>query len=339
MAEPHRSDRRVARVPARCAGQRLDQFLVDHFPRYSRRQLSGVIRHDAVLVNERRARPGTRLAAGDRLDLPVLSEAVARLERAVSAKGVRRRKAAPPVDVEVLYRDDVLLVVSKPPGVPVHAGARLSDVRTLIDLLRDDILMDFGLVHRLDRDTSGAIALVRGAALRASVQARFADPEGGVEKTYEAIVEGVPDPPAGEIDLPLAPPGHGGKARVDETRGKPARTRYATVETFPGAARLRLELCTGRTHQIRAHLAAIGHPLLVDPVYGARGGWKMKDPRGELDARLRRTPLHAAELTLPHPVTEEIITVRARLPGDMKYALEVLRVDAGRRRRRSGEDG
>lgn len=332
MAEPS-PDRRHARVEEKFAGTRLDHFLVAHYPQYSRRKIAEVIRGGLVRIDGVRARPGTLLRGGERLELPVMSRAVADVGRRTRRRERLRKDAHAPSEVEILHRDDDLLVVSKPPDVPVHGGANLGAVQTLVDLLREDVLAGFGLVHRIDRDTSGAVAFVRGEALRAETSARFADPEGGgIGKVYEALVEGVPRPARGEIDLPLTAPGHGGRAEVDEARGRSARTRYDTLEAFGEASRLRLDLLTGRTHQIRAHLAAIGNPLLVDPKYGNRGGWLLRDPRGQLDARLRRTPLHAAELTLPHPRTGETLTVRAPLPADMKYALVVLRVRAGRRR-------
>ncbi len=331
------SERRYARVEERFAGYRVDRFLVEHYPQYSRRKVAEVIRSGAVRIDGVRARPGTVLKGGERLELPVMSRAVAEVGRRTKKREKMRKGAHAPSEVEVLYRDDDLLVVFKPPDVPVHGGARLGAVATLIDLLKEDVLAGFGLVHRIDRDTSGAVAFVRGEAFRAETTKRFAEADGGITKVYEALVEGVPDPAAGEIDLPLTPPGHGGRAEVNELQGRPACTRYATLEAFDDAARLRLELLTGRTHQIRAHLAAIGHPLLVDARYGKRGGWHLRDPRGQLDARLRRTPLHAAELTIPHPRTGKIVTVRAPLPADMKYALVVLRVRAGRRR--GEEDG
>ena len=329
---PH-PDRRTARVPHIGAGQRLDRFLADCFPNYSRRQLGIAIRAGLVRVNGQRGKPGTVLALGDLLDLPVWSKALPVLE---FERAGFREAGRMPTKVEELYRDHDLLVISKPAGVPVHGGAGQTDMVTLIDLLRDDVLAGFGLVHRLDRDTTGAIALVRGEELRKAAMLRFADPEGGVEKIYDAIVAGVPEPSEGVIDRPLAPPGHRGQARVDEAHGKPARTRYKTLEIFVRAARLELELETGRTHQIRAHLRAIGHPLLVDPVYGDRKGWRIHDPRGHRDAHLRRTPLHARRLTFPHPRTGNPIVVEAPLPDDMKYTLEVLRVVAGRGRKRGG---
>ncbi len=326
-------DRRTALVPPHGDAMRLDRFLAECFPLYSRRQLVKVVKSGHVRVNGVRARPGVVLHTGDRLEMPVWSRVLPQLEKERAAV---REVSRPESEVVELYRDDDLLIVSKPPGVPVHGGALQSNVVTLIDMLRDDILEDFGLVHRLDRDTTGAIALVRGAELRKAMMERFATSDGAIEKVYEAIVSGTPDPAEGRIEAPLAPPGHGGKARVSEEHGKPALTRYRTLESFTRAARLELTLDTGRTHQIRVHLASIGCPLLVDPVYAGRKGWRIPDPRGSRDAYLKRTPLHATRLTLPHPRTDELVSVEAPMPADMRYALEVLRVVTGRGRKRGG---
>lgn len=327
------SDRRQARVPAHLAGVRLDRFLADVFPNYSRRELAQAVKAGLVRVNDRRAKPGTMLAADDRLDLPVWSRVLPGLaEQREADRSVGRM----PTEIVELFRDEDLLVVNKPAGMPVHSGAGLGATETLIEALREDVLDGFGLVHRLDKDTTGAIALVRGDELRRSMVERFGDPDGGVEKVYEAIVSGIPEPGEGVIDAPLAPPGHGGRARVDAEVGKPARTRYRTVETFVRASRLELELETGRTHQIRAHLWHAGHPLLADPLYGRRKAWRIHDPRGKHDAYLRRTPLHARRLVLPHPRTGSAVEIEAPLPDDMKYALEVLRVVAARGRKRGG---
>jgi 23S rRNA pseudouridine955/2504/2580 synthase len=292
--------------------------------------MSRVLKSGRVLVNGHRGRPGTMLTEGDQVEVPPLAAEVEREER---ERTETRRRGRIPTEVRVLHRDEDLLVVEKPPGMPMHAGAGTGATMTLVDSLRDAILAGFGLVHRLDLDTSGVVALVRGAGLRRGTAERFAADDGGIRKVYEALVIGVPSPPEGRIDLPLAAPAHGGRARVDARMGKPAATLYATVEALDGASRLRLEPLTGRTHQIRAHLAAIGHPLLVDPIYARCRGWRLPDPRGRKDARLRRTPLHAVELTLPHPRTGDPMTFRSPLPDDMKYALELLRVVMGRRRK------
>jgi RluA family pseudouridine synthase len=282
-----------------------------------------VIREGGVSVGGRPLRAGALLRGGERIALPPLEEAVAAAAR-------RARAPRAPPGVVALHRDADLLVVNKPPGVPAHGGALIERGTTLLELLRDDVREGFGLAHRLDRDTSGAIALVRDAPARAAAMRAFAEGE-SVEKTYDAIVEGAPDPPDGTIDLPLLDPGHGGRARVDPRRGKRAVTDYRTVERFEGASRLSLSPRTGRTHQIRAHLAAIGHPLVVDPLYGARSGWRLVDPKGGPAARLARTPLHCARLSLLHPTTGERVEVAAPLFPDHRRALEVLRIVSGRR--------
>ena len=332
-ATPDDSDRRQAKVPSHLAGVRLDRFLADCFPNYSRRELAKAVKAGLVKVNDRRAKPGQVLAADDRLDLPVWSKVLPQL---ADQRAAERDVGRMPTAVTELYRDEDLLVVAKPAGMAVHGGAGLGAAETLIEVLREDILAGFGLAHRLDRDTTGCIAFVRGEELRREMAERFADPDGGIEKVYEAIVSGVPEPAEGVIDAPLVPPGHGTRARVDEEEGKPARTRYRTLESFVRASRLELTLETGRTHQIRAHLWHAGHPLLADPLYGRRKAWRIHDPRGKRDAYLRRTPLHARRLVVPHPRTGARIEVEAPLPDDMKYALEVLRVIAARGRKRGG---
>ena len=312
---------RVFLVPANAKGWRIDRFLAECFPKHSRRSLMRVVKAGAVLVDGRRTRPGILLAGGERVSLPPLEEAT---EASRPPRATR-----PSREIEVLHRDEDLLVVNKPPNVPSHGGAGLGVTKTLLELLKDDVMAGFGLVHRLDRDTSGVVALVRGAERRAAAAEAFAKDD-VVDKTYDALVEGVPEEAQGVVDLPLADPGHGTRGRVDSTDGKPARTSWTVVERFDGAARLRVVPHTGRTHQIRLHLAAIGHPLLVDPLYGRRAGWRMVDPKGGPAARLSRTPLHAASLTLPHPVTGARIHVAAPLFPDHRRALEVLRVSRTR---------
>lgn len=324
-------ERRKARVPGHLAGARLDRFLAEHFPSWSRRQLADAIRAGHVLVNDRRGRPGQTLLAGDELDLPVWTHLFAQgPARPPSPRSPLRVPTAP----QVLYRDADLLVIDKPPGMAVHAGAGPGRA-TVIDALREDILAGYGLVHRLDRDTTGVLVLVHGAEARMRVIEAFAT-HGAVTKTYEAIVTGAPEVDEGVVDVPLRAPPRGGRAEVDPERGRAAVTRWQVVERFTRAARVRVEIDTGRTHQIRAHLRHIGHPLLVDPLYGRRSALRVRDPRDKHDLHLTRTPLHAARLELDHPATGERVAFEAGLPGDMKAVLEVLRVITGRGLKRGG---
>jgi len=152
----------------------------------------------------------------------------------------------------------------------------------------------------------------------------------------EALVR-LPEPPEGRIEAPIGRHPDRRTRMAVRPDGRSALSRYRTLAAARGLALLEVDIATGRTHQIRAHLAAIGHPLLVDRRYGHRGGWRLVDPRGGLDARLGRTPLHATELTLPHPRTEEVMTFHAPQPADMRYALEVLRVHAAAQRRGHGQ--
>ena len=353
MNDPHPqgddNPRRVAHVPGHCEGQRLDRFLADHFPRYSRKTLQRVIRAGWVRVNAERGKPGTLLRRGDYLELPILSDAIEKLE---SQRNRTRTKGQSSRELTQLYRDDDVIVINKPAGVSVHGGA--GHEATIIDLMRTDVLADFGLVHRLDRDTTGALLLVRGTDARRRMMTIFsrdgladetslsAAPASATEpqpvtKTYTAIVSGHLDPRDGVIDLPLSPPvGRRRRTHVDYEHGKNAITKYETEEVFTRASRVTLGLRTGRTHQLRAHLQARGAPLLVDPLYGGRRSLHVRDPRRQRDLYLKRTPLHAARLTFPHPTRDCVIDVRAPLFEDMRYALELLRVITGRGLKRGG---
>lgn len=324
--------KRTVRIHAGDAGARLDRFLVAHFPSWSRNQLASAVREGHVLVNGRKARPGQALAAGDRLELPAWTQLfdAAAAERQETSRAGRRAST-----VRVVHRDDLLLVVDKPAGLAVHAGTGIGKYETLVELLVEDILAGFGLVHRLDRDTTGLICLVRGAEARRLMAESFAS-GAGVQKTYEAIVSGTPLEAEGVIDAPLRPPPLRGRAEVDVARGRPATTRWLVVERFTRAARLRLEPETGRTHQLRAHLRHIGHALLVDPLYGGRSALRLPDPRGGKALHLRRTPLHASKLAFAHPLDGRPLQFESPLPPDMQAVLERLRIVTARGLERGG---
>jgi tRNA pseudouridine32 synthase/23S rRNA pseudouridine746 synthase len=229
------------------------------------------------------------------------------------------------VTLEILHEDAALVAVAKPPGRIVIPG-RGAPERTLREEA-EALLGPLWVVHRLDRGTSGVLLLARDAETHRRLCGAFERHE--VEKRYLALVRGVP---AGQhrIDLPIAP---GRKGRMRAGAGLPGATASSTevclVEAFPPAAALVEALpASGRTHQIRVHLAHVGHPLLVDPDYGDSGPWTA----GE--AVLSRTPLHAASIELVHPATGGRLRVDAPLPGDMAGAVAALR--AGQASSKSG---
>ena len=227
-----------------------------------------------------------------------------------------------------LFRDEHLVVVGKPAGLVMHPGEGHED-EGLDRVLQEHFGPATRLVHRLDRDTSGVVVAARGHPRSAR---RLADAfrEGEVLKEYVALVRGVPSPASGTVDAPLLDTKEPGtKVRVDAA-GKPARTEYETEHAFERYAWLRLRPQTGRRHQLRVHLAHLGHPLAVDPLYAQKKRLRLRELRPDLPASwqdplvLKRTPLHAESLTLRHPHSGEEVRFEAPLPDDLEHALELL---------------
>ena len=212
----------------------------------------------------------------------------------------------------IVHADEHLAVVDKPAGLVVHAAPGVRGP-TLVDLL--GALLGGGepgrpgIVHRLDRDTSGLMLVARTEAAHRLLSARIARRE--VERTYLALVEGRPRSRTGTIDAPLGRDYRAPERRAVGGRGaRPARTHFAVVEALPGDSLLEVRLETGRTHQVRAHLAAIGHPVAGDPRYGHAGRHG-----------LARQFLHSHRLSLVHPVTGERLEFESPLPADLAAAL------------------
>jgi 23S rRNA pseudouridine1911/1915/1917 synthase len=297
---------RTLEVAPEAAGERLDQFLA--VPLGSRAHAQRLI--DAGLVTvDGVARPKRhRVAAGERVE-------VAAEER--PAAGAAQVAAGQP-SLRIAYEDEHLLVVDKPAGLVVHP-ARGHGAGTLSQALADRAAggedpQRAGIVHRLDRDTSGLLVVAKSErahrALQAAIRAR------GVRREYLALVEGCPPARSGTIDAPI------GRDRRVRTRmstdtdvPRAARTHFELERALPGAALLRVTLETGRTHQIRVHLQAIGHPVAGDPEYGTPGLFG-----------LRRQFLHAGRLAFEHPVTGEPVDVESPLPDDLAAVLA--RLDA-----------
>jgi 23S rRNA pseudouridine1911/1915/1917 synthase len=289
-------------TPAEAAGERLDQFLAE--PLGSRARAQRLIDDGRVLVDGVARPKRHRLTGGETI----------LVEAGDTAPEVPE---GPQAEFRIAYEDEHLLIVDKPAGVVVHP-ARGHWTGTLAQALAAHGAAGGepdrpGIVHRLDRDTSGLLLVAKSdevhRALKAAIQARE------VTREYLALVEGRPPARTGTIDAPL------GRDRRDRTRmssdtdsPRDAVTHFEIAEALPHHTLLRVRLETGRTHQIRAHLQAIGHPVAGDPDYGSI-------VKGPGPFRLARQFLHAARLTLSHPVTGEVLDVESPLPDDLAEAL------------------
>jgi len=299
------------------AGLRLDRWFRRRFPALGHGRLEKLLRTGQVRVDGRRAKSGLRLSPGQRVRVPPLGP---------SGGGPSRAAPPPPAPIprseaadlrrRVLYRDDWLIALDKPAGLAVQGGSGLRrHLDAMSEALRFGAAEKPRLVHRLDKDTSGVLVLARTAAAARQLTAAFRGRE--ARKTYWAAVVGVPEPARGRIDLPLAKrsAGQGGGEKMTGAReaGRPAVTLYRVVQASDQcAAWLVLRPLTGRTHQLRAHCAAIGHPILGDGKYGGPAAFL---PSSGLARRLH---LHARELAIPHPADGTTFRVSAPLPAHMR---------------------
>jgi len=309
MAKDYNAAPLSAVVPAALAGLRADLALAGMFPQYSRSRLQVWLK--AGLINMRRGAAtvavgrGTVFLGGEQVELSP--------PPAVDAEGPPAQR----LPLAIVFEDRELIVLNKPAGLIVHPGAGNPD-RTLMNALlaHSPALRHVpraGIVHRLDKDTSGLLVVAKNLSAQAHLAAQLADRS--VKRTYLALVHGEP-PEHGLIDAAV---GRDTRVRTRMTvtnRGKEARTDYRVLERFGKAALVECRLQTGRTHQIRVHLQHIKHPVLGDPVYnrGARRGLEFP-----------RQALHAAELELVHPVSGKARHWKAPLPADMKKLLAALR--------------
>jgi 23S rRNA pseudouridine1911/1915/1917 synthase len=284
-------------VPVAASGTRLDQFLAE--PLGSRARAQRLIDAGRVRVDGQVRRKRHEVHAGEQIEVDD-AEPVA---------------DAPAVEVPfgVAYEDEYLIVVDKPAGVVVHP-ARGHRSGTLSQALAGraaggDEPWRAGIVHRLDRDTSGLLAVAKSDEVHRTLKALLAARK--LRREYLALVAGTPTARAGTIEAPI---GRDRRQRtlmsIDSDEPRDARTHFEIVEVLPSATLLRVSLDTGRTHQIRVHFQSIGHPVCGDRQYG------IKDAYG-----LDRQFLHAARLAFPHPVNDEPIDVSSPLPGDLAHAL------------------
>jgi 23S rRNA pseudouridine1911/1915/1917 synthase len=311
--------RHEAIVPLSAAGRRFDQALAEMFPDYSRSRLTAWVKAGAITLDGAVAPPRHLLRGGERVDLEV------ELEAEVTS-------APEAIDLDIVHEDDYLLVLNKPAGLVVHPGAG-NPVGTLLNALlhHDPKLAELprgGIVHRLDKDTSGLMVVAKTLAAHTALVELLSTHE--VERQYEAVVLGTMVA-GGTVDAPIGR--HiGDRLRQsvrDEEDGKHAVTHYRLRERFRGHTLLQCNLETGRTHQIRVHMAHVHHPLVGDPLYG--GGLKLpKRATPELVSALRgfrRQALHAEKLSFVHPVNGEPMSFSAPRPADMDALIGALRAD------------
>ena len=290
------------------AGQRLDSYVVSQSGEVSRTSVQQLIVDGAVLVNGRPSKPGYALRAGDEVQI-----------LAPKSKHQPGGARPQPIPLDVIYEDQDVLVVNKAAGMVVHPAPGHHDdtlVNALLarypDLGKGMENQRPGIVHRLDKDTSGLIVVARNAAAQAALVGQMKRHE--IVKRYLALVEGVVALDRGSIDAPIGRnPRHRQQMAITATGSREARTHFRVLERFARHTLLLLELETGRTHQIRVHLKAIGHPIVGDPVYGP--GSTMRG------VTLKRQFLHAYQLKFTHPTTGAVITVEAPLPDDLQAVL------------------
>lgn len=229
----------------------------------------------------------------------------------------------------IRYADEDLLIVAKPPGIPVIPERGLTPEPSLQELLQQTEGR-LWIVHRIDRDTSGLVLIARNAEAHRELSMQF---EGhGVRKEYLAIVQGTPPEEAAQIDIPLRP--HATKnIMIVDASGKPSTTLFKTLEAFKRHTYLRVKILTGRRHQIRVHMAYMGNPLLVDPVYGGKEAFFLSQIKrkyktteeGEERPLINRLTLHAETLEFIHPTSGQQLTFTEPLPADMEVVLKQLR--------------
>lgn len=305
------------------AGIRLDRWFKRHRPDVTHALLARWARTGMVLLDGKRCEPGDRVEDGSILKVPPTT-APARVMRPAA----ERRPVSPDdtalAESMVIHKDASALVLSKVPGLATQGGSKISrHVDGLLDALMFERAERPKLVHRLDKDTSGVLLLARTGRAAAVFARSFAGRD--AKKTYWALVMGVPDAKEGVIDAPLAKqPGSGGeKMHIDEKDGQPAKTRFRVIERAGNrAAWLELEPQTGRTHQLRVHCAAIGHPIVGDAKYGGKDAFLT----GGIS---RKMHLHARRLKLPHP-DGGVLDVSAALPTHMAESFAMLGFDLDR---------
>ncbi len=307
-------------IPEDFAGKRLDKALAELCPEYSRSSIQKWLRDGLVLLDDEVPRQRDRVTGGEQIEVAVPEALVPDW-------------LPEPIELDVRYQDQHLMVINKPAGLVVHPGAGNDHGTMLNALLFADpnlaVLPRAGIVHRLDKDTSGLLVVARSDIARNRLIAQLS--QRSLKRGYLALVCGVMIS-GGTVEEPIGRDRHDRRRMTVTERGKPALTHFRIAQRFRAHTLLRVALDTGRTHQIRVHMKYLGFPLLGDPVYGGR----LRIPAhatGRLREALqgfRRQALHASDLELAHPVTGETLNWRQPPPPDMSRLTEALDEDTRR---------
>ena len=302
---PEHTQLQTTDLVAEAAGERLDVFVVRRIPSLTRARVQKLIDDGCVTVAGHRAKASMRLDEGQAVSVAVPPP--------IDATAV-----AEDIAIDVIFEDVDILVVNKPPGMTVHPspGHTTSTLVNAIlshckDLSGIGGVLRPGIVHRLDRDTSGVIVVAKNDAAHNALAKQLKDRT--VEKTYVALVEGTPNPAEGVIDAPIARDPRNRQRMAIVDRGRASVTAYKVIDRFDGMSLVETRPKTGRTHQIRVHLAAIGHPIIGDRFYG------------KPSQLVGRQFLHARRIVFVHPRTGERVEFEAPLPRDLEDALRKVR--------------
>jgi 23S rRNA pseudouridine1911/1915/1917 synthase len=301
--------------------RRLDKYLHSRFSNLSRRLIQDAIKAGSVKVNGRISKPSFKLSAGDKIDFAL-------------PEPPSKEILPEDIPLNIIYEDSDLIVLNKQPGMLVHP-ARGNTHGTLVNALAfysdrlSSGLGEFrpGIVHRLDKDTTGVMVATKNDIAQWKIAKQFERRQ--VNKTYLSIVHGTPELTADHINAPLGiHPRIREKCAIRPEGGKEAITIYEIIESFRGFSLLKLIPKTGRTHQIRVHLAYLKHPIVADDMYGGRlvYPWQLADAEPAVqEPVISRVALHAHSLEFKHPTTDEMVQFEAPLPDDMQNLLDMLR--------------
>jgi 23S rRNA pseudouridine1911/1915/1917 synthase len=305
-------------IPQELAGLRLDQAISKVLPVYSRTQIQEWIKNSALLVDGKPAKARDGVLGGE----TILIDAQPKQQPTFLAQQI---------DLNIIFEDDDLLIINKPVGMVVHPGTGNMEGTLLNALLHHapslNELPRAGIIHRLDKDTSGLLVIAKTAIALTDLSRQLKDH--AIKRIYQTVVNGI-FLSGGTINQPISRHAINRKKMAVMETGKEAVTHYRLMERYRAHTRLKVQLETGRTHQIRVHMSHIHHAVLGDQIYGGR----LQLPKGatppliDMLRKFKRQALHAAELEFTHPTSGEIVTFQAPLPDDMVKLIDVLKQDA-----------